>query len=121
VKIASLIFLGTALLGVSAALAAEMSPILSADFSTETGPEVVKAARERGAASAAQDIAAGNLRILYYGKPWSQGKPLVDDATGYRVMILTGCIVSEPFTAEVNAYNDAMRAHRGRAVAPAAR
>ena len=46
--------------------------------SLEKGAEAVKKARERGAATAARDIKAGRPVILYYGRPWSQGKPLVD-------------------------------------------
>jgi len=89
--------------------AAEDSPIVSKELSTDNGPAATTAARERGAATAARDIKAGTLRILYFGKPWSMGKPLVDDATGYRVQVVAGCVVGQPFAAEVEAYNGAMR------------
>ncbi|MEA3208577.1 MAG: hypothetical protein QOE70_1634 [Chthoniobacter sp.] len=90
--------------------AAEESPISSSAISNDNSPAAVAAAKERGTASAARDIKAGTLRILYFGKPWSVGKPLVDDATGYRVQILDGCVVTSPFVAEVEAYNSAVRA-----------
>jgi hypothetical protein len=90
--------------------AADESPISSKGISTDNSPAAVAAAKERGAATATKDIKAGTLRILYFGKPWSVGKPLVDDATGYRVQILDGCVVTSPFVAEVEAYNSAVRA-----------
>ncbi len=86
--------------------AAEESPITS---SADNSPAAAVAAKERGAATAAKDIKAGTFRILYFGKPWSVGKPLVDDRTGYRVQILGGCDVTAPFISEVDAYNSAMR------------
>ncbi len=89
--------------------AAEDSPISSNAISSDNSAAAIAAAKARGATTAARDIAAGTLRILYYGKPWSGGKPLVDDATGYRVQLLAGCVVTEPFVAEVEAYNSAMR------------
>jgi hypothetical protein len=52
---------------------------------------------------------AGRPVILYYGKPWSGGKPLVDDATGLTVEVAGGCAVTKSFVAEVDAYNDAVR------------
>ena len=90
--------------------AADESPIYSKGISTDNSPAALSAAKKRGAATAAKDIKAGTLRILYFGKPWSVGKPLVDDATGYRVQILGGCVVTSPFVAEVEAYNSAVRA-----------
>lgn len=89
--------------------AADESPIVSQRISADNNPAAVAAAKERGAATAAKDIKAGTLRILYYGIPWSVGRPLVDDATGFRVQIIGGCTVTTPFSAEVQAYNDAMR------------
>jgi hypothetical protein len=89
--------------------AAEDSPISSNAISSDNSAAAIAAAKVRGATTASRDIAAGTLRILYYGKPWSAGKPLVDDATGYRVQLLAGCVVTEPFVAEVEAYNSAMR------------
>lgn len=63
-------------------VAAEESPIVSPALSEDNSPATVEAARERGAVTARKDIQNGTLRILYFGLPWSQGKPLVDDATG---------------------------------------
>ncbi|MEA3188355.1 MAG: hypothetical protein QOD99_2185 [Chthoniobacter sp.] len=89
--------------------AAEESPISSDVISADDSEATISAAIARGAASASRDIEAGTLRILYYGKPWSVGKSLVDDTTGYRVQILSGCVVTRPFVAEVEAYNGVMR------------
>lgn len=88
----------------------EKSPIVSSPMDVAKNPDAVAVSKKRGAATAAKDIEAGTLRILYYGKPWSAGKPLVDDATGFRVQIIGGCASSEPFRAEVEAYNSIMRA-----------
>jgi hypothetical protein len=96
--------------GAVSAFAADESPISSPDISADNSPAAVAAAKERGAATAAKDIKAGTLRILYFGMPWSGGKPLVDGKTGYRVQIVGGCDVTEPFVAEVEAYNRAVRA-----------
>jgi hypothetical protein len=90
-------------------LPAEKSPIISPAVSIDRSPKAIAAAKQHGQKSAEKDINAGEFRILYYGKPWSVGKPLVDDITGYRVQIVAGCDVSEPFVAEVTAYNNAMR------------
>lgn len=57
------------------------------------------------------DLADGTARILYYGEPWSAGKPLVDDQTGYPVEIVAGCIVTRDFIQLVDAYNTKVRAH----------
>jgi hypothetical protein len=75
----------------------------------ERGPEAVLKAKERGAATAAADIKAGRPVILHYGRPWSNGKPLVDDATNLRVVVVAGCSVSEVFVTEVGSYNAAIR------------
>ena len=91
-------------------MAADKSPISSIGISTDNSSLAVAAAKKCGAATAAKDIKAGTLRILYYGKPWSIGKPLVDEATGYRIQVITGCDLSETFVAEVEAYNSAVRA-----------
>ena len=56
----------------------------------------------KGAAKAKQDIQAGVLRILV--AEWPADKALLDDATGYRVEVLTGL---EP--EELAAYNQNMR------------
>jgi len=91
------------------AVAADKSPIRSPIISTNNSPEAVAAAKKQGEKTAAKDIKAGVFRILYFGGPWSQGKPLVDEQTGYRVQIGAGCIVSKPFVAEVEAYNRTIR------------
>jgi len=49
------------------------------------------------------------MQILYYGKPWSVGKPLIDEATGLPVKIVSGCCVTEEFVEEIDAYNRRMR------------
>lgn len=90
-------------------LAAEKSPITSSEMSTNNSPETIAAAKNRGQETATKDIKAGEFRILYFGKPWSAGKPLVDETTGYRVQIVGGCCVTEAFIAEVAAYNATMR------------
>ena len=56
----------------------------------------------KGAAKAKQDIQAGVLRILV--AEWPADKALLDDATGYRVEVVTGL---EP--EELAAYNQNMR------------
>ncbi|HOD84241.1 MAG TPA: hypothetical protein PKG77_22690 [Phycisphaerae bacterium] len=86
--------------------------------SAATAPALTPA--DKGRARAAADIRAGRARILYYGKPWSQGKPLIDDQTGLPVEIASGCCVTAEFVAETDAYNAAMRewASRGPATRP---
>jgi hypothetical protein len=91
------------------ALAGEKSPITSPEIGTNSSPKAVEAAKLQGATTASKDIKAGELRILHFGQPWSKGKPLVDEATGYRVQIVGGCVVTKAFVAEVTAYNQAMR------------
>jgi hypothetical protein len=110
VKTSLLLSLSLAGLVASSTFAADESPISSTRISADNSPAAVAAAKERGAATAAKDIKAGALRILYFGKPWSVGKPLVDDATGYRVHVVAGCVVTELFVAEVGAYNSTVRA-----------
>jgi hypothetical protein len=97
------------------------SPFAELQFSSSNDPKAIAAAAEEGSAAAARDIKAGKLRVLYYGKPWSNGKPLVDDATGYPVEIVAGCSVSSAFVTAVEAYNRAIReehARAGRVAAP---
>ena len=86
----------------------EVSPILSSEFSPENGKEAVEAARKQGAATAAKDIKAGKLRILYYGKPLRVDLFPTDEATGYPVQVVAGCEASATFHAEADAYNLAM-------------
>ena len=63
----------------------------------------------RGVQRANADIANGTRQILYYGKPWSVGEPLIDDSTGLPVKIVSGCCVTTEFTEEIDAYNRRMR------------
>ncbi len=88
----------------------EKPPIKAPQISSDNSPRAVQDAERRGAQTAAEDINAGRVVILYYGKPWSVGKPLVDDATGLPVKIVGGCDVTGVFVAEVAAYNEAIRA-----------
>lgn len=76
----------------------------------DDGPGEVEKAGKRGAETAAADIKAERPVILHYGKPWSAGKPLTDDAMGLAVEVVGGCAVSKAFAAEVDAYNAAVRA-----------
>jgi hypothetical protein len=80
----------------------------------QKAPAVPKASQNttpagKGIARAHQDMAKGTIRILYYGKPWSADKPLVDDESGLPVEIVKGCVVTEEFVQETDAYNRAMR------------
>jgi len=107
-------------LGCLPVFAADESPISSSAISTDNSPAAIDAFKARGAATAAKDIKAGVLRILYYGKPWSEGTPLVDHATGYRIQILAGCDVTSTFAAEVEAYNSTVRAFHAKSPSPTA-
>ena len=84
--------------------------IKSPPMGVDNSPATTEHARKRGAETAAADIKAGRAVILYYGEPWSGGKPLRDDATGLPVVIVAGCTVMPPFAAEVEAYNATIRA-----------
>ena len=64
---------------------------------------------DRGIARAERDIVKGNIRILYYGKPWPGAKPFVDDASGLPIEIVEGCCVTAEFAQETDAYNRTMR------------
>ena len=66
-------------------------------------------ARQRGTERATNDIAAGTMQILYYGKPWSLDKPFIDDQSQLPVKIVEGCDVTYEFMAETDAYNEVMR------------
>ena len=76
--------------------------------STAAEPPTISPA-DRGIDRARRDIAKGNVRILHYGKPWSVGKPLVDDTSGLPVEIVEGCSVTAEFVQETDAYNRTMR------------
>lgn len=75
---------------------------------------VVKAPAELGRKYAGADVKAGVKRVLYYGKPWSAGKPLIDETTGFPVTIAAGCTVTKNFVQFVDAYNAAMKEQRRR-------
>ena len=64
---------------------------------------------QSGRTFADADIKSGINRILYFGLPWSAGKPLIDKDTGYPVYIAAGCLVGKDFTLLVSAYNLTMR------------
>ena len=66
-------------------------------------------AKQKGETQAKADIVKGTMQILYYGKPWSIGKPLVDDQSQLAVEIVSGCCVTPDFVAETDAYNAVMR------------
>ena len=87
----------------------EASPILSSELSPEDSKQAIEAAKKQGAATAAKDINAGKLRILYYGKPLRVDLFPTDEATGYPIQVVAGCQFSGTFGAEVDAYNLAMR------------
>ena len=63
--------------------------------------------KEGGKALANKDIQAGNLRILYLSKNAPEAAPLLDEATGYRIELITDDAVN--LVAEVEAYNQTMR------------
>ncbi len=94
-------------------------PISLASKSMDSKPADLAAAAARGKASANADIKAGRVRILYTGKPWSQGKPLFDELTGYRVEPLGGCAETPQFRAELDAYNQTMREWKSQQAKPA--
>jgi hypothetical protein len=73
------------------------------------GSAALSAARTKGAEHAARDIQSGMLRILTLEKSWPVGKPLVDEATGYKVEIVADRANNEVERAEMDAYNQTMR------------
>jgi hypothetical protein len=62
-----------------------------------------------GISKAQRDIAGGKMRILYFGKPWSVDKPLIDGQSGLPIEIVAGCDVTVDFVQETEAYNRTMR------------
>ena len=71
----------------------------------------IKEPANEGRVYAEADLRRGLTRVLYYGKPWSQGKPFIDDETKYPVMIADGCVVGKDFVSFVGEYNRAMKEH----------
>lgn len=65
--------------------------------------------KAKGEVRAQQDIKNGKMKVLYYGKPWSAGKPLVDDESNLPVEIVEGCSITSEFVTETDAYNASMR------------
>jgi hypothetical protein len=90
-------------------ISAKQHPLVKLSGDVANDEKSIAEAKAIGEKQAAEDIAAGNAVILYYGKPWSAGKPRVDDATGLPVQILSGCAVTPRFVAGVDAYNAAIR------------
>jgi beta-lactamase regulating signal transducer with metallopeptidase domain len=84
-------------------------PLAKLSIDAANDEKAIAEAKATGEKQAAEDLAAGKAVILYYGKPWSAGKPLVNDATGLPVEILSGCAVTPRFVAGVDAYNAAVR------------
>jgi len=72
---------------------------------------VINEPAELGRKYANVDIRSDTKRVLYYGAPWSQGKPLIDEATGYSITIAAGCTVTKDFVNFVEGYNEAVRAY----------
>jgi hypothetical protein len=81
--------------------------VLHRMFATSKG----EAPAREGRMYANADIHRGLTRILYFGKPWSQGKPFIDDETKYPVVIASGCVVGQDFVSFVNEYNRTMKEH----------
>ena len=96
-------------LGVSLAETSQAAPLVDPTSQAGTQPVPAKSPVQKGSGRAAQDIKDGKPRILHYGKPWSLGKPLIDDASGLTVEIVKGCVVTPDFVAETDAYNTVMR------------
>ena len=104
----------------SANLCAEEKPVTrvsSEQISADNSPEAIARAVENGVRSAKRDIMAGDPVILYFGKPWSAGKALIDDSTKLPVEIVGGSAVSSCFVQEVTAYNKTVRAWHAEKVA----
>jgi len=76
-----------------------------------TPNSVVKSPAELGRKFAEADIRQDIKRIFHFGKPWSNGKPLVDDVTGYPVTVTAGCLITNEFATTIREYNATMRKH----------
>src|SRR6202030_2679943 len=105
----AVVFFGLAI-GTSVA-ASDEPPIPPPRAGESESAHAVRSARERGVRSAQADIKRHVFRILDYGEPLPPDTPQrVDLKTLYRVESIAGCEVTKRFVAEVDAYNDAMRA-----------
>ena len=99
-----------ALLGLSALQSSgEETRVKSPTISSENSKEAIALASKQGIETAKKDIKAGTPVILYFGKPWSQNKPLIDESTGLKVQIVGGSVVTQCFVAEVKGYNSTVR------------
>lgn len=86
------------------------SPVPPPNETESSSPKVLGAARTRGARSAARDIKQRVFRILDYGGPLPPHMGRRSDlTTGYPLESIAGCVVTERFIAEVDAYNTEMR------------
>jgi hypothetical protein len=89
----------------------EGSPITSPATGGDDSPAGIAAAQKLGIAAATKDIQAGNFRILGYGSITQIVNSPSDEETGYRVQYVAGSFLGNPFRAECDAYNFAMREH----------
>lgn len=64
--------------------------------------------KTKGVSLAKKDIQAGNLRLLFVGGTWPEGKPLVDVETGFPAEAINNA-AAELTQAEMEAYNQIMR------------
>jgi len=85
------------------------NPIIVSALSTNRSASVLEEAKKRGQSTAAKDIQAGRLRILYGGPPGLPVKAPMDQETGYPLLKVKGDIVTEEFIVEMKGYNQAMR------------
>ena len=91
--------------------ASEQSPIPPPRDGESESVRTLAAAKTRGSRSAEADISRGVFRILDFGEPLPPGTGRrVDPQTRFPLQSIWGCVVTERFTTEVEAYNDAMRA-----------
>ena len=91
--------------------ATEQSPIPPPRDGESESAQALATAKARGIRSAQADIKRGLFRILDFGEPLPPGTGRrVDPQTRYPLESIWGCVVTERFTAEVEAYNNTMRA-----------
>ena len=97
-------------LGAAVLASSEDSPIPEPTVSDPKDAVAITAAAARGSQAATKDIERGVLRILDYGPPLPPGmEHRTDPETGYILQNISGCVVTERFIAEVDAYNRTMR------------
>ena len=95
---------------VTSIAATEQSPIPPPRDGESEGAQALAAAKARGIRSAQADIKRGVLRILDFGEPLPPGTGRrIDPQTRYPLESIWGCVVTERFTTEVEAYNSTMR------------